>query len=132
MREPAVAMALLAAGLLSACGNKSSGIVAAQGSGDSVQICVLISELRFRCTHCGRRTGFAISLADGRHRGDSTKNAQKIPIAGKFSFDFYRSASVLPGSRLQLDPGPFAAWVHFQTRSKWVLLRSAGRELLRR
>ena len=34
----------------------------------------VISELRFRCTHCGRRSGFAISLRDERHRGDNALN----------------------------------------------------------
>jgi hypothetical protein len=46
MRQSAVAMALLAAGLLSACGSsKPTGIVAAQANGGSVQICVNASGL---------------------------------------------------------------------------------------
>jgi hypothetical protein len=28
----------------------------------------IIAELRFRCKHCGRNSGFALSLADERHR----------------------------------------------------------------
>jgi len=34
----------------------------------------VISELRFHCTHCGRRSGLAISLRDERHRGDNALN----------------------------------------------------------
>ena len=39
-----------------------------------VKASAVISELRFRCTHCGRRSGLAISLRDERHRGDNALN----------------------------------------------------------
>ena len=39
-----------------------------------VKASAVISELRFRCTRCGRRSGFAISLRDERHRGDNSLN----------------------------------------------------------
>ena len=39
-----------------------------------VKASAVISELRFHCTHCGRRSGFAISLRDERHHGDNALN----------------------------------------------------------
>jgi hypothetical protein len=43
----------------------------------------LIRDLRFRCEHCGRRSGFAISLRDERDRGDTSKGAsERVIVAG--------------------------------------------------
>jgi hypothetical protein len=45
----------------------------------------VIAELKFRCTHCGRRSGFGISLADERNRGDSAKNhIERVIVPGRF------------------------------------------------
>ena len=42
------------------------------------------AELRFRCSRCRRRSGFAISLRDERHRSDNTKNdIERVIVPGR-------------------------------------------------
>jgi len=48
-----------------------------------VKASAVISELRFHCTHCGRRSGLAISLRDERHRGDNALNHVEREIVPK-------------------------------------------------
>ena len=49
-----------------------------------VQPSAVISELRFRCSHCGHRSGFGISLTDERDRGDSARNhIERVIVPGR-------------------------------------------------
>ena len=42
------------------------------------------AELRFRCSKCRRRSGFAISLRDEHHRSDNTKNhIERVIVPGR-------------------------------------------------
>jgi hypothetical protein len=41
-------------------------------------------QYRFRCSHCGRRDGFGISLRDERDRGDNTKcECRSVIVPGR-------------------------------------------------
>ena len=42
----------------------------------------IIRELKFRCTACGRRSGFRISIFDERGRGDNTRRNERVILPG--------------------------------------------------